>query len=132
MDGADIRELIKRYDANPNYSCLIESLVDHKLSYDDPLTSTILKRAQGIGYALWPVFGDWWRLAITVEWEKGLCCNYIETYRRKNKVRKPITEIKFVRELYSDLLLPERNPLVVHPNRDTVKNYFRNVDKTNL
>lgn len=80
------------------YRCLVEAVTDHKICPDDPLTDTLRKGAQGIAYDFWPYNWDWRKIAVAVEWEKGFGCVYIETYRDKNTVRKPITEIKFVRE----------------------------------
>ena len=129
MEGADIRKLIKRYDRNLRYMCLVEATIDHKISQEDPLTITILKGARGIAYYFWFYGGDWWKPAIAVKWDDrysgGDGCAYIETYKKRNKIRKPITEIRFVREIDSFLILPEINPLIRHPDEKTIAEYFK-------
>ena len=128
MEGVDIRELIKKSDENLNYRCLVEATMDHKIAPDDPLTETILKGAQGIATDFWYYSGDWWRPAIGIRWDGryvgGVDCVYIETCRTRERVKKPITEIKFVRDLNSKLILPDVNPLIVHPDQKTIDAYF--------
>jgi hypothetical protein len=69
--------------------------------------------------------------AVSVKWDNkysgGDSCNYIEIYRRRNKIKKPITEIKFVKEVSLDFVLPEKNPLVIHPSEEKIREYFSKI-----
>lgn len=123
MQGINLRELIER-DVS-GYRCLVEAVVTHKFCPEDPLTDTILNGAQGVGYAFWPINGEWWKLAISVQWEFGNSCNYIETYRRRDKIRKPITEIKFIRDFGKEELLPLREDRVLRAEYKTISDYFK-------
>ena len=109
MKGINIGELAKR--RGNGYRCLVEAVIDHKICPLDPFTETVRKGAQGVAYDFWFWEGDWRQVAVAVDWEKGCGCNYIEKYLRKNEVKEPITEIKFVREFMSDENVPENNPL---------------------
>jgi hypothetical protein len=59
MKGADFQELIRKYNQSVGYRCLFESLVDHEISPEDPLTETIKKGAQGVAYCFWHWNGNW-------------------------------------------------------------------------
>lgn len=109
MEGVNIRELAKK--RGTGYRCLVEAVIDHEICPDDPLTDIVRKGAQGVAYDFWYWGGNWREVAIAIQWEKGHGCNYIETYRRKDEVKEPITEIKFVREFMPNEKVPENNPL---------------------
>jgi hypothetical protein len=130
MEGTDLKKLIKKYDKSKfKYKCLIEAVVDHEMSPGDPLTSIILKGAIGIADSFWYYSGNLWRGAVGVRWDNryvGDNCVYIEVYGRK-KIKEPITEIRFVSETNSRLILPERNPLILNPSTKIVKDYFEKI-----
>jgi hypothetical protein len=112
MEGIKLIKLVDKI----GYRFLVEALIDHEICPDDPLTDKVLKGAQGLAYAVWPWDGQWSHIAVSVDWEPGRGCNYFETYRthtRKYKIRKPIKEIKFVREFGENEILPEYNPLLI-------------------
>jgi len=129
MKGIEIIELVRIGENNPSYRCLVEAIINHEMSPEDPLTAIIMKGAQGIASEFWSYGGNWWRPTIGVKWDNkysgGDSCVYTETYKRKNKIRRKITEIKFVCKIDSDLILPEENPLIVHPDKKTVEDYFK-------
>jgi len=110
MEGSNLRELVKR--RGTGYRCIVEAVVDHKMGSYDSLTEIVRKGAQGVAYDFWNYSGNWWELAIAVEWERGNGCVYIEKYRKRNKIKKPITEIKFIREASQNERALEKNPLV--------------------
>jgi len=116
MEGIDIRELIKK--RGNGYRCIVEAVIDHEMGPGDPLTDTVKKGAQGVAYDFWYWGGNWREAVMAVEWREGDGCNYIETYRRKNEVSEPITEIKFVRELMPNEIVPLNNPLIECNNKD--------------
>jgi len=108
MEGINLRELVKT--RGNGYRCLVEAIIDHKVCSDDPLTDTIRRGAQGVAYDFWYWGGNWRKVVVAVDWEKGHGCNYIEKYKRKNEINEPITEIKFVRKFMPDEKIPIKNP----------------------
>jgi hypothetical protein len=135
MEGANLIELVRMFSrSNFKYRCLVEALIDHETAPQDPLTSIILKGAQGIATDFWFYSGEWWRPALTVIWDNkyvGDSLTYIETYTRKGQIKEPITEIKFIRQLgqeeKKEIILPEVNPLIVRPTDKAVADYFMRV-----
>jgi len=131
MEGANLIELVNKYNnSNFKYRCLVESAINHEMAPEDPLTSIILKGAQGVATQFWFYSGNWWTPAMVVNWDSqyvGDSLVYIEIYRRRNKVKKPITEIKFLREIGKEFILPEQNPLIIHPDDNLVADYFKKI-----
>ena len=107
MEGINIREIAKK--RGYGYRCLVEAAIDHEMTPGDPLTEIILKGAQGVAYDFWFPGENWREVAIAANWEKQHGRNYIQTYRRKDEIKEPITEIKFVREFMPDEKMPEEN-----------------------
>ena len=111
MQGINIKRLEK--ESGNGYRCLVESVIDHKIVPEDPLTETIRRGALGVAYDFWEYDYDHRKIAVAVEWEKGFGCDYIERYVGKsNVIKEPITEIKFFREFMSNEQIQAKNPLI--------------------